>query len=94
LQCPAGQPIFAGHDDGFSNAPEGHTRSKPSLHALPTEQAQARRFGKAAPRGRRRSLEDYVELIADLIESPGGPATDIARGSGCRIRPPSTPSRG
>lgn len=51
-----------------------------SLHELPTEQVQARRFGKA--RSARSSVihEDYVELIADLIESTGeARATDIAR---------------
>lgn len=52
----------------------------PSLHALPTEQAQARRFGKARSARSTAVLEDYVELIADLIESTGeARATDIAR---------------
>ena len=53
---------------------------KPSLHALPTEQVQARRFGKARTARSTVILEDYVELIADLIESTGeARATDIAR---------------
>ena len=42
-----------------------------SLHELPTEQVQARRFGKARSARSSVILEDYVELIADLIESPG-----------------------
>lgn len=51
-----------------------------SLHALPTEQAQARRFGKARSARSTAILEDYVELIADLLESTGeARATDIAR---------------
>ena len=44
---------------------------KPLLHALPTEQAQARRFGKARTARSTAILEDYVELIADLIEFDG-----------------------
>ncbi len=55
------------------------TRTAP-LHELPTEQAQARRFGKARSARSTAILEDYVELIADLIESTGeARATDIAR---------------
>ncbi|CAN5262045.1 manganese-binding transcriptional regulator MntR [soil metagenome] len=53
---------------------------KPLPNALPTEQAQARRFGKARTARSTAILEDYVELIADLIESTGeARATDIAR---------------
>ncbi|MGY3622456.1 manganese-binding transcriptional regulator MntR [Bradyrhizobium sp. USDA 10063] len=51
-----------------------------SVHALPTEQAQAQRFGKARSARSTAILEDYVELIADLIDSTGeARATDIAR---------------
>lgn len=51
-----------------------------SLHALPTEKVQARRFGKARSARSTAILEDYVELIADLLESTGeARATDIAR---------------
>jgi DtxR family transcriptional regulator, manganese transport regulator len=48
--------------------------------ALPTEPAQARRFGKARTAQHGALSEDYVELIADLIASQGeARPTDIAR---------------
>jgi DtxR family manganese transport transcriptional regulator len=60
-------------------------RSRPPLpdhHAveLPAEPTQARRFGKARSAQSTALLEDYAELIADLITA-GGEArpTDIAR---------------
>ena len=47
---------------------------------LPTEPTQARRFGKARTAQSTALLEDYVELISDLIHSGGeARATDIAR---------------
>lgn len=47
---------------------------------LPTEQAQARRFGKARSARSTAVLEDYVELIDDLLRTTGeARATDIAR---------------
>ena len=47
---------------------------------LPTENAQARRFGKARSARSTALLEDYVELIADLLASTGeARTTDIAR---------------
>ncbi len=48
--------------------------------ALPAEPTQARRFGKARSAQSAALLEDYAELIADLIAA-GGEArpTDIAR---------------
>jgi len=48
--------------------------------ALPAEPTQARRFGKARSAQSGALLEDYVELISDLLAS-GGEArpTDIAR---------------
>ncbi len=48
--------------------------------ALPTEQAQARRFGKTRSAQSVALFEDYVELIADLLAT-GGEArpTDVAR---------------
>ncbi len=47
---------------------------------LPTEIAQARRFGKARTARSTALLEDYVELIADLLASTGeARPTDIAR---------------
>ncbi len=47
---------------------------------LPTEPTQARRFGKTRTAQSTALLEDYVELIADLLAT-GGEArpTDIAR---------------
>jgi len=47
---------------------------------LPAEPTQARRFGKARTAQSTALLEDYVELISDLLSS-GGEArpTDIAR---------------
>jgi DtxR family manganese transport transcriptional regulator len=50
------------------------------LGILPTEPTQARRFGKARTAQSSALLEDYVELISDLLSS-GGEArpTDIAR---------------
>jgi len=47
---------------------------------LPTEQAQARRFGKARTAQTGALMEDYVELISDLLENHGeARPTDIAR---------------
>jgi DtxR family manganese transport transcriptional regulator len=48
--------------------------------ALPSEALQARRFGKTRDAQSSALLEDYVELIADLLSS-GGEArpTDVAR---------------
>ncbi len=48
--------------------------------ALPTEPTQAKRFGKARSAQSTALLEDYVELISDLIGAGGeARATDIAR---------------
>jgi len=48
--------------------------------ALPAELTQARRFGKARSAQSSALLEDYVELIADLLASTGeARPTDIAR---------------
>jgi DtxR family transcriptional regulator, manganese transport regulator len=48
--------------------------------ALPAELIQARRFGKARSAQSTALLEDYVELIADLLASTGeARPTDIAR---------------
>src|SRR3954452_9773882 len=48
--------------------------------ALPTETAQARRFGKARSAQSSALLEDYVELIDDLLGCTGeARPTDIAR---------------
>src|SRR4029077_4322630 len=48
--------------------------------ALPTETAQARRFGKARSAQSSALLEDYVELIDDLLGSTGeARPTDMKR---------------
>lgn len=48
--------------------------------ALPTELIQASRFGKARSAQSTALLEDYVELIADLLANEGeARPTDIAR---------------
>ena len=47
---------------------------------LPAELTQARRFGKARSARSTTVLEDYVELIADLLATTGeARTTDIAR---------------
>jgi DtxR family manganese transport transcriptional regulator len=47
---------------------------------LPAEHTQARRFGKTRSAQSSAVLEDYVELIADLLATTGeARATDIAR---------------
>jgi DtxR family manganese transport transcriptional regulator len=47
---------------------------------LPAERTQARRFGKTRSAQSSALLEDYVELIADLLATGGeARATDIAR---------------
>jgi DtxR family manganese transport transcriptional regulator len=57
-----------------------NTKDKRTAAELPPELTQARRFGKTRTAQSRALLEDYVELIADLLET-GGEArpTDIAR---------------
>ena len=50
------------------------------LSRLPAELTQARRFGKARSAQSTALLEDYVELIADLLANAGeARPTDIAR---------------
>jgi len=54
-------------------------RAEPALK-LPAELTQARRFGKARSAQSTALLEDYVELIADLLATTGeARPTDIAR---------------
>ncbi len=65
----------------LSRLPASQTPEQgPERDALPTEPTQARRFGKARTAQSTALLEDYAELIADLLAS-GGEArpTDIAR---------------
>src|ERR1700680_4477051 len=51
-----------------------------AMAKLPAEGTQARRFGKTRSAQSTALLEDYVELIADLLASAGeARPTDIAR---------------
>ena len=60
-------------------APKRRGESSDST-AMPTELAQARRFGKARSAQSAALLEDYVELIDDLLGGTGeARPTDIAR---------------
>jgi DtxR family transcriptional regulator, manganese transport regulator len=62
--------------------PSAKTRGKHKISArgLPPELIQARRFGKTRSAQSAALLEDYVELISDLLTSAGeARATDIAR---------------
>ncbi len=55
-------------------------KSDERLSGLPAELTQARRFGKTRSAQSTALLEDYVELIADLLASAGeARPTDIAR---------------
>ncbi len=55
-------------------------KDKPDIAGLPPEQTQARRFGKTRSAQSRALLEDYVELIADLLATTGeARPTDVAR---------------
>src|ERR1017187_10295715 len=57
-----------------------NAKNKRKITELPPELTQARRFGKTRSAQSRALLEDYVELIADLLAT-GGEArpTDVAR---------------
>src|SRR6476661_2696415 len=55
-------------------------RRGPAAEKLPAEGTQARRFGKTRSAQSAALLEDYVELIADLLQDAGeARPTDIAR---------------
>src|ERR1700720_3766829 len=55
-------------------------RRGPATEKLPAEGTQARRFGKTRSAQSAALLEDYVELIADLLQDAGeARPTDIAR---------------
>jgi DtxR family manganese transport transcriptional regulator len=58
-----------------------HKATEPGVNGeLPAELTQARRFGKTRSAQSTALLEDYVELIADLLASAGeARPTDIAR---------------
>lgn len=60
--------------------PRKSQRKDAPLAELPTELVQARRFGKTRSAQSTAILEDYVELIADLLSRTGeARPTDIAR---------------
>jgi DtxR family manganese transport transcriptional regulator len=60
--------------------PTTGNRSKRAGERLPAERAQARRFGKTRSAQSTAVVEDYVELIADLLAVSGeARPTDIAR---------------
>ena len=79
--CRLGAP----HRDGAHNTTMAASRTAKRKRAgaggkLPTEGTQARRFGKTRSAQSSALLEDYVELIADLLRSAGeARPTDIAR---------------
>src|SRR5271157_5810734 len=57
-----------------------HPPHQAVMGKLPAEGTQARRFGKTRSAQATALLEDYVELIADLLASAGeARPTDIAR---------------
>src|SRR5260221_97055 len=60
---------------------KAHKATEPGVNGdLPAELTQARRFGKTRSAQSTALLEDYVELIADLLASAGeARPTDIAR---------------
>jgi len=59
---------------------ESRGRSEACVAALPEEPTQAERFGKARSDRSAALLEDYAELISDLLATQGeARATDIAR---------------
>jgi DtxR family manganese transport transcriptional regulator len=64
----------------MSRVPDSGQAESAARAALPEEPTQARRFGKTRTAQSTALLEDYAELIADLLAS-GGEArpTDIAR---------------
>ncbi len=58
----------------------GKEKKSKASQALPTEQVQARRFGKTRSAQSVALFEDYVELIADLLATTGeARPTDVAR---------------
>ena len=73
------RPARPGQGDDTMAAKKAGRRNDPAAK-LPAERAQARRFGKTRSAQSSAVLEDYVELIADLLASAGeARPTDIAR---------------
>ena len=68
--------VSAAHGAGLGAGPVHQV----AMGKLPAEGTQARRFGKTRSAQSTALLEDYAELIADLLESEGeARPTDIAR---------------
>jgi DtxR family manganese transport transcriptional regulator len=82
LQCAGAGGTPAGRRPGVGAAGyfAAMTTGQPERIELPEEPTQARRFGKTRTAQSTALLEDYAELIADLLAT-GGEArpTDIAR---------------
>ena len=74
---------FGGASGGVLTTRESGKRSPSGTPALAAEPAQADRFSKARSARSASMLEDYTELIADLIAASGeARTTDIARRMG------------
>jgi DtxR family transcriptional regulator, manganese transport regulator len=72
------KPMLAIRGSAMSRSPRKKRMEAPPR--LPAELAQARRFGKTRSAQSSALLEDYVELIADLLATTGeARPTDIAR---------------
>ena len=72
-----------------------HPSHQAVMGKLPAEGTQARRFGKTRSAQATALLEDYVELIADLLESEGERGRPISPAASASLMPPrSRPSRG
>jgi DtxR family manganese transport transcriptional regulator len=66
--------------NGWVDAMLRSAKDKRNTTELPPELTQARRFGKTRSAQSRALLEDYVELIADLLATAGeARPTDVAR---------------
>jgi DtxR family manganese transport transcriptional regulator len=74
---------FGGASEGVLTTRQSGKRSPSGTPALAAEPAQADRFSKARSARSASMLEDYTELIADLIAASGeARTTDIARRMG------------
>jgi DtxR family transcriptional regulator, manganese transport regulator len=80
---PAAILAFGGASEGVLTTRKGGKRPSSGTAALAAEPAQADRFSKARSARSASMLEDYTELIADLIAANGeARTTDIARRMG------------
>jgi hypothetical protein len=81
LQGGFGDVVLDSLSVGFGHlAPSTKAKPRAGAGELPAELVQARRFGKTRSAKSAALLEDYVELIADLLGNAGeARPTDIAR---------------